>query len=334
MTAVIRVESLRKVFRRRVRAPGVRGLVRSYFGATWSTHEAVRGIDFEVAQGESVALIGPNGAGKSTTIKMLTGILYPSSGEAHVLGLVPWRERARLAMNIATVFGQRSQLWYDLPAADGFELIACIYELRATDYRARRDMLVERFALGALLDTPVRKLSLGQRMRCEIAAALLHRPRVLFLDEPTIGLDVLAKQEIRALVRELNLSEGVTVLLTSHDAGDIEHLCQRVLLINHGSLVFADRVSALASRYRRQRRVEVKLERPLEREPYFAGASVVAFQPLAFTLELDDGDDARGLGALLARVVEALPVADIRIADAPLEDVIGRLYRAAAPEVT
>ena len=185
---------------------------------------AVDGITLDVPAGQSVAFIGPNGAGKSTTIKILTGILHPSSGQVKVLGLTPWVERRKLAQHIGAVFGQRSQLWYHLPPADTFELIARIYSLERDAYRQTRDALVDRFALGPFMDTPVRKLSLGQRMRAEVAASLLHRPKVLFLDEPTIGLDAVARQELRDLVREWNLREGATIFLTSHDAGDIEHV--------------------------------------------------------------------------------------------------------------
>ena len=325
MTPALQVRALRKTFQRRVRSPGWRGLVRSLVAPESSEYEALRGLDFTVDAGESLALIGPNGAGKSTTIKLLTGILHPTSGEALVLGMQPWRERARLSLNIASVFGQRSQLWYDLPAADSFDLLARIYELPRDEYRARRAALVRRFELEPLLETPVRKLSLGQRMRCEIAGALLHRPRVLFLDEPTIGLDVLAKQEIRNLVRELNRDEGVTVLLTSHDAGDIQHLCERMLLINHGSLICHDRVSVLSRRYLRQKIVDVQLERPVPELPDFEFASVLERRPLGFKLALDLERGAQG--ELLSRLLTELPIADLTIQDPPLEDIIGNMYR-------
>ncbi|HKU37258.1 MAG TPA: ATP-binding cassette domain-containing protein [Polyangiales bacterium] len=328
MTAV-RVRALRKTFQRRVRKPGRSGLMRSWISGSVETHEAVRGIDFTVESGESLALIGPNGAGKSTTLKLLTGILYPTSGEAQVLGLTPWRERTRLAMNIATVFGQRSQLWYDLPAEESFELLARIYELPRSEFHARRAALVRRFELEPLLATQVRKLSLGQRMRCEIAASLLHRPRVLFLDEPTIGLDVVAKQEIRSLVRELNRDEGVTVVLTSHDAGDIEHLCERILLINHGSIVYHDRVSTLAARYLKRKTIEVRLAAAVEHRPQITGAVALESHALGLKLAVDTSTNA--LGDVLAQLVSQLPVADITIEDPPLENILGDMYRDLPP---
>src|SRR5262245_9233988 len=226
----IEVSDLRKTFRSKQKEPGLAGSLRSLVSPNWRTVEAVKGISLTCEQGELLAFIGPNGAGKSTTIKMLTGILYPTSGQASVLGLTPWQDRQRLAYNIASVFGQKSQLWIHLPPLDTFNLLARIYELDAREYKERVDYLIDIFEVGDLVRTPARRLSLGERMRCELVAALVHRPRVLFLDEPTIGLDVIAKQRIRDLIRHLNRTEEVTVFLTSHDAGDIEQLCKRVIV--------------------------------------------------------------------------------------------------------
>jgi len=226
----IKVQQLTKTFVTREKQPGLRGSVRALFRPARRETQAVKGITFGVEEGERVAFIGPNGAGKSTTIKMLVGILYPTSGQAQVLGKTPWRERKRLAYEIGTVFGQKSQLWYHLPPADSFDLLARIYELDGVAYRQRLAHLVELFEVGDYLQVPVRKLSLGERMRCEIAASLLHRPRILFLDEPTIGLDVVVKQRIRDLILELNQQEGVTIFLTSHDAVEFFPGVVRVLL--------------------------------------------------------------------------------------------------------
>lgn len=202
---------------------------------------AIEEVSLAVPAGQSVAFIGPNGAGKSTTIKILTGILHPSAGRAQVLGFTPWTERQKLTYQIGAVFGQRSQLWYHLPPRDTFDLLARVYNLEHPEYQKRRERLIDRFQLGPFLDTPVRKLSLGQRMRAEIAASLLHSPKLLFLDEPTIGLDVIARQELRNLIQEWNRDEGVTVFLTSHDAGDIEQVAERVIVINHGRIVLDDK---------------------------------------------------------------------------------------------
>ncbi len=335
MADVLQVEGLSKVFRRRVRGSGLRGLLASYRHTHWETVEAVHDLDLRMTEGEALALIGPNGAGKSTTIKMLTGILHPTAGTAHVLGLVPWRQRTTLAMNIATVFGQRSQLWYHLPAGETFDLLARIYELKPAEYRARREELVRQFELEPLLGSAVRKLSLGQRMRCEIAAALLHRPRILFLDEPTIGLDVIAKQSIRELIRDMNRQEGVAVLLTSHDAGDIERLCKRVIVINHGTVMLDDRVSSMRRRYLRRKVIDLRLQEardPHADWPHMPGVRVVKSADFGVKLEVDT--DVQPIAHVVGTLMAALPVADITIEDAPLEEIIAAIYRDQRAEVS
>ncbi len=323
MAAVVTVDGLVKTFERRIRRPGLSGILSSYLRPQYECIEAVSGLRFELDAGASLALIGPNGAGKSTTIKILTGILHPTAGTVSVLGLVPWRRRTTLAMNVATVFGQRSQLWFHLPAGETFELLSRIYEIPRDEYRARRAALVERFDLGPLLGTSVRKLSLGQRMRCEIVASLLHRPRVLFLDEPTIGLDVVAKQQIRELVRELNREEGVTVLLTSHDAGDIEQLCKRVIVINHGRSVFDDRVSALRRRYLRRKIVRLRFKRSVEPPARLEGVRVLRATEYGLKLEIDT--DVRPIADVVGHL-GALPLADVTIEDPPTEEIIAAIY--------
>lgn len=325
MPPIVDVSNLSKAFTRRVRAAGVRGLLGSFVRPQHQTIDAVRQLDFEMHDGDALALIGPNGAGKSTTIKMLTGIMHPSSGSATVLGLVPWQQRTHLTMNIATVFGQRSQLWYHLPAGETFDLLARIYEIPTAEYRARRAELVKRFELEPLLDSAVRKLSLGQRMRCEIAASLLHRPRILFLDEPTIGLDVIAKQQIRALIRELNQQEGVAVLLTSHDAGDIEHLCKRVIVINHGTKMFDDRVSTLRRRYLRRKVIDLRVKEENLPVPALPGVTIVKAKGFGVKLEVDT--DRQPIEQVIATLMGALPIADITIEDPPMEEIIAAMYR-------
>ena len=245
----IQVQNLRKVFQTKRKSAGFGGSLRALWKPDWQTVEAVRDISFQMEQGELLGFIGPNGAGKSTTIKILTGILHPTSGEASVLGFTPWRERQSLAYHIGAVFGQRPQLWYHLPAVDTFYLLGKIYETENRELRRRMDFLAEAFEIEHLLETPVRKLSLGQRMRCEVAASLLHKPRLLLLDEPSIGLDVVAKQRIRETIRRMNEAEGVGVLLTSHDAGDIEALCKRVIIINHGEIIYQDSSPCAAVRH-------------------------------------------------------------------------------------
>src|SRR5512141_2300626 len=254
----IEVNNLRKTFQTKRKAAGMSGSFRSLFKPEYSSVEAVRGLSFQMEPGELLGFIGPNGAGKSTTIKMLTGILHPSSGDARVLGYIPWKDRQTLAYHIGTVFGQRPQLWYHLPAMDTFTLFGKIFEMDDHDTRMRIAQLAEAFEIQDLLETPVRKLSLGQRMRCEVAASLLHRPKLILLDEPSIGLDVVAKQHIRDAIREMARLENVGVLLTSHDAGDLEALCRRVIIVNHGQIVYEDKVSNLKRRFLTTKLVEIR----------------------------------------------------------------------------
>ena len=241
----IKAESLTKTYRTRVKAEGLGASFRALVKPTYKIVEAVKGIDLTVEQGDIVAFIGPNGAGKSTFIKMLCGILYPTSGSVSVLGMSPQKERRKLAMHIGSVFGQRSQLWLHLPAADSFTMLAAIYDISDSERRKRVAELADLFELGDFLQTPVRKLSLGQRVRCEVAASLLHSPEILFLDEPTIGLDVVVKQKIRELILERNKNSGTTVFLTSHDPSDIEKLARRAIVIDHGSIVLDTMVEKL-----------------------------------------------------------------------------------------
>jgi len=325
MAPVVEVRGLRKVFRAKEKAAGLRASLRSMVSPRFREVEAVAGIDLDIEPGELLAFIGPNGAGKSTTIKMLTGILHPSSGEARVLGFVPWRDRAKLAFRIASVFGQRSQLWYHLPAADSLDLLAHIYELDESVYRSRLGKLVEQFEIKPFLETPVRKLSLGERMRCEIVGSLLHGPAIVFLDEPTIGLDIVAKQRIRQHIRELNEQEGTTVFLTSHDAGDVEQLCQRVVIINHGTVVFDDSVTALKQQYIRSKRIELKL---LEPASALSIPGVRVLRNEDYDVELDVDTTQQSIETAISLIVANVRVADITIEDPPLEEIIAAMYRA------
>jgi len=319
----VEVQGLRKVFRAKVKAPGLRGSLSALVRPVYREVEAVHGVNFALAPGEIVAFIGPNGAGKSTTIKMLTGILYPTEGTAHVLGLVPWQQRQRLAYRIGAVFGQRSQLWYHLPPVDSYELLGHMYELDGSTFRSRLWDLVERFEIGPFLSTPVRKLSLGERMRCEFVGSLLHRPQVLFLDEPTIGLDVVTKQRIRSLIQAMNEEDGTTIFLTSHDAGDVEQLCERVIVINRGVVIFDDTVSALKKRFIHTRLIELKLREPgchLD----LPGVQVVHAEDYAVALEVDTA--IQRVETVVAKIVATCSVADITIEDPPMEEIISAIY--------
>ena len=322
----IDVNQLRKTFVSREKQQGLQGSLRSLFRPVYREVEAVVGISFAVEQGERVAFIGPNGAGKSTTIKMLVGILHPTSGEARVLGKVPWRERERLAYEIGAVFGQKSQLWYHLPPQDSFDLLARIYELPAADYRRRLAQLVELFEIGDYLAAPVRKLSLGERMRCEIAASLLHKPHILFLDEPTIGLDVVVKQRIRDLILELNQQEQVTVFLPSHDAGDVEALCKRAMVINHGHVIFDGRVSTLKRDYLHHKTISLKLG---EAWQGFELPGVELLKQKGYGVKLRVDTRTAPIEAVIGQLLACYSIADINVDNPPMEEIIARIYEQA-----
>lgn len=290
---------------------------------------AVDGMNLMVPQGQAIAFIGPNGAGKSTTLKMLTGILHPTAGQATVLGLTPWKARRQLSHQIGAVFGQRSQLWYHLPPRDTLDLLARIYDLDRQQYRQRRDQLVDRFKLGTFWTTPVRKLSLGQRMRAEVAASLLHSPKVLFLDEPTIGLDVLARQELRDLICEWNQREGVTVFLTSHDAGDIEHVARRVVIVNHGRIVLDDKVSEMRRQYLGEKVLSVKFQTLFTPQSWPTGVTIL--KETDYALKLSVNTRLIPIDQVISQILQVGAVGDIAIEDPPLEEVIAHIYTQATP---
>lgn len=328
-TPAIELHDLRKTFRARVRrGPGVRARVADLFSPRSQEVRAVDGVSLRIERGERVAFIGPNGAGKSTTLKILAGILYPDSGTVLVDGLVPWRDRHTLGFRVGTVFGQRSQLWYQLPPRATFELLAHVYELPPATRKRTLDALVSAFDLGRLLDRPVRQLSLGERMRCEVAASLLHAPRVLFLDEPTIGLDVSAKATIRELLREQSNTAGTTLLLTSHDTGTIEQVCDRVVIINHGAILLDTPVGELKRRYLVRRRITVVTAAENFDAGHLNGATVIATAPHRLTVEVDAVDTA--IGELVAGVLRHTELRDLIVDDPPLDDVIRNLYAGAS----
>lgn len=315
-TAAVRAEGLTKAFPARNRRRGHAEI------------EAVSGITFGVEAGERLAYIGPNGAGKSTSIKMLTGILHPTAGMAQVLGFVPWQQRRELAAHIGVLFGQRSQLWFELTPRQSFDLLGRIYGLGRDEGRHRLAELGEVLEAVDLFDVPLRNLSLGQRMRCELAASLLHRPRVLFLDEPTIGMDLVAKQRFRELVVRLNVEQGTTVFLTSHDVFDIEQVAQRVIVINGGRIIYDDRVSTMRRSVLSTKLLEVRFEEPppdgaLSR---LDGVEVIKSSGAGYKLVVDT--ERRSIRDVLDTLLDGFRVADISVLDPPLEDVITRIYEA------
>jgi len=320
----IEARGLRKDFTVRVKAGRLRRQTR--------TVAAVDGVDLTVERGEMLGYIGPNGAGKSTTLKMMTGVLYPSAGSVRVCGFEPVPQRVRLARRIGVVFGQRTQLWWDLPLRESFNLLRHVYRVPAAEHAARLRRCRELLDLDAFLDTPVRQLSLGQRMRGELTAALLHGPEVLFLDEPTIGLDVVSKQAVRGFLAGLGATGDTTLVLTTHDLSDIERLCRRLVVIDHGRVVHDGTLDGLHRRYSSRRRVVVDLDEPLPAPVQLSGVDIESVSPdgLRITYALDGAT----AGELVAKVAELGCLRDISVLEPDIEDVVARLYSAAEPHLT
>src|SRR5580658_28182 len=321
---IIETRDLRKVFRSVKRVPGPMGALRTLFSRTYEDRVAVDGVTMSLEPGELVGYIGPNGAGKSTTIKMLTGILVPTSGEVRVAGVVPYESRSVNARNIGVVFGQRSQLYWDLPLIESFELLRAIYSIPPATYRRNLDEFIALLAMDEFLRTPVRQLSLGQRMRGDFAAAMLHDPRIVYLDEPTIGLDVVAKEAIRTFIADINKRLGTTVILTTHDLADVERLCKRIVLIDRGTLIFDGAIETLRDTYGTHRTLVVQLCEP-EQHVEIEGAEAELTTPTIARFRFD----RRTMSAetLVRRVTERYPVSDISIEEPELESIIRRIYR-------
>jgi ABC-2 type transport system ATP-binding protein len=295
--------------------------LKSLFHRRMQDVKAVDGLTFDLAPGEIVGFLGPNGAGKTTTLKMLSGLLHPTGGEGRVLGSVPWKRERAFLRQITLVMGQRNQLVWDIPAADSFELNRVIYRLPDADFRRTLKELTELLELGPLLKKPVRNLSLGERMKCEIAAALLHRPQVVFLDEPTIGLDVTMQRRIRAFIAEYNHRSGATVLLTSHYMADVEALCKRVIVIHHGRLLFDGDLSDLVQQFTAHKTIVVQLEDCLA--DLHSYGEVVNCEDGRVTLRVPKAKTA----SVTERLLADLPVIDLLVEDPPIEEVIDQVFR-------
>jgi ABC-2 type transport system ATP-binding protein len=323
---MIDVKGLTRNFSYYEKAEGLSGSLRNLVSRKKLVREAVRGVSFSVREGEIVGFLGPNGAGKTTTLKMLSGIMHPSSGEALVMGEVPWMRRKAFRMRVSIVMGQRSQLWPDLPASESFNLNRTIYELDRKSYESTLGELVELFGVKDLLSVQVRRLSLGERMKMEITAALLHRPKVLFLDEPTIGLDLLSQRSIRDLVRTLNRRHGTTVMLTSHYLSDIEELCERVILINRGEIVYDGALAGVNSTLAERKVVKLQLSSEIDRAALEAYGGLRSLEGLQATFDVERSQ----VRDFSRRVLGELPVADLTIEEVPLEEGIARLYRGAS----
>lgn len=320
---VINVEHLSKTFKVKEKAKGFIGSMKTIIKPKFKEIQAVKDISFKVEEGEIIAFIGPNGAGKSTTIKMLTGILYPDSGNIEVLGIDPSRKRKKLAYEIGTVFGQKEQLWMHLTPYDNFKFFGSIYDIPEKETEKRIEELSKLFDLGKFINTPVRNLSLGQRIRCEIVASLIHRPKVLFLDEPTIGLDPVVKESIRKLIKKMNKEYHTTIFLTSHDISDIEKLCKRVVIINYGQIVMDDSMTNLKYHYMDKKVMEVKLKNNVNFSDA-KGIKILKEKENNLSIEIDTNET--DLTTVL-KLIDPENIIDINISNTPLEEIISAIYR-------
>ncbi|MEZ4741562.1 MAG: ATP-binding cassette domain-containing protein [Bdellovibrionota bacterium] len=323
METVITAEKLQKTFITSGATYGFLGSIKGLLNPVRNEIEAVKSISFIVNKGERIAFIGPNGAGKSTTIKMLAGILHPTDGELKVAGLNPQKQRQKLAYKIGTVFGQKSQLWPHLPASHTFNLLSKIYDLDEVTYKKRVKDLTEIFSIGPFLEQTVRKMSLGQRMRCEIVASLLHKPEILFLDEPTIGLDIVAKSIIRDLVKTTSELDSTTVFLTSHDTGDMERVCDRVLVINNGEILLDNSISEVRKSYIRRKRITLLTEEE-NVDIQLKGVKLIESLPHSLKIEVDSNMIA--IDTVIQEAFKLTKLRDITVEDPPMEEIVQDIY--------
>lgn len=319
----IEVKNLNKEFKTRVKEKGFKENIKNIFKPKYKVKKAVNNISFSVEKGEVVAFIGPNGAGKSTTTKMLTGILYPSSGDVSVMGINPVKERKRLSYEIGTVFGQKEQLWVHLTPYDNFKFFGAIYDIPAKVVEKKIEEFNEIFELQDFINIPVRNLSLGQRIRCEIVASLIHEPKILFLDEPTIGLDPVVKENIRVLIKRLNKEKKTTIFLTSHDVGDIEKLCKRVIIVNDGKIVLDDTMENLKYHYLNKKIVEVKMKEQVNLDDE---DGIVILKDKGYNLKIEVDTTKRDISDVI-NLLDTDKIIDINISNIPLEDIISSIYK-------
>ena len=323
MDSVINVSNLTKTFKVPVKNPGFLGTISSIFSRSYREIKAVDKISFKVKAGELVGFIGPNGAGKTTTLKILSGLLHPSEGEVSVLGFTPWQRKTQFQKQFALVAGQKNQLWWDLPSYDSFLLNKEIYGVPNSVFKKTLTELVDLLDLGKLLKTPVRKLSLGERMKAELVAALLHAPRVLFLDEPTIGLDLVAAKKLRDFIKNY-AKTGATIILTSHNMGDIKELCQRIIIINLGKIIFDGALDEIVAKYSDHKIISMIFEKPVERAKLASFGRVTDFNTLTAAVEVGRTEISKIASDLLVN----LPIADLTIEEPPIEEIIAEIFTA------
>lgn len=320
---IITVENLSKNFKVKLKDKGLKGSLKSLVKPKYKTIKAVKNISFSVEKGEMLAFIGPNGAGKSTTIKMMTGILYPDKGKINVLDLDPSKDRKKLAYEIGCVFGQKEQLWTHLTPYDNFKFFGAIYDIPAPVVEKKIKELNELFELEEFINTPVRNLSLGQRIRCEIVASLIHEPKILFLDEPTIGLDPVVKENIRVLIKRMNKEYKTTVVLTSHDVGDIEKLCKRVIIVNNGQIVLDDSMENLKYHYLNKKIVDAKMREKVNLDDE---EGITILKDKGYNLKIEVDTQKRSVSDAI-KLLNPDNISDINISNVPLEDIISDIYK-------
>ena len=327
---LIKVENITKQFKTNKKYPGFKGAIKSFFSREYTIKNAVENISFEIKTGEIVGYIGANGAGKSTTIKMMTGILTPTSGKITVDGLVPYENREKNAKNVGVVFGQKTQLWWDLPLSETYTLLKEIYDVSDEDYKERMEFLNNILGLEEFMLTPVRSLSLGQRMRADIAAALIHNPKVIYLDEPTIGLDVMVKEKVREAIKEINRIYGTTIILTTHDLNDIEELCSRIIIIDKGQKIYDGSLSAIKEKYGSRKSIEFQVKKPIDIE---SNKFDKDFDEDDFKIKQEDhkitatfSKNKISSSEIMGKVLEKGDVVDFKIIETSIEDIIKKIY--------
>jgi ABC-2 type transport system ATP-binding protein len=321
---LIKVEGITKSFKVAKRSTGLLQATKSLFYREHTIVEALKDITFTIEPGEIVGYIGPNGAGKSTTIKIMSGILVPDGGKCSIMGFTPWKNRVEYVKNIGVVFGQRSQLWWDVPVIDSFELLKDIYNLPQQEYKTTLNLLIETLELKDIINSPVRQLSLGQRMRCEIAASLIHNPQILFLDEPTIGLDAVSKIAVRQFIKTINQEKGVTVVLTTHDMNDIEALANRVILIGKGSLLYDGKLEELRKRFGTHKTITADFRKNTNSID-IPGTSIIHWSPEHAVLKLDTEQILTS--DVITQLSTKVDLLDVTIESQPIEDIIVQLYK-------
>lgn len=321
---IICVKNISKEFKISKRDAGIKNAIKSFFRRKYKTIQALDDISFNIKKGEIVGYIGPNGAGKSTTIKIMCGILLPTSGECKVDGYIPWKERKEYVKNIGVVFGQRSGLWWDVPPIDSFDLLKDIYNIPQKDYEKKLKELTESLDLEGIVNIPTRQLSLGQRMRCEIAAALLHNPKILFLDEPTIGLDAVSKLSLRKCIKKINETTNLTIILTTHDMQDIEALTNRIILIGKGKILYDGSLDRIKEKYKDKMKIDIRFEYT-DKKIILKNAKILEQTEESASIELKHKDE--NMADIFNELMRQVNITDISVEEMSTDDVIAKLYK-------